>query len=101
MWQIAEDDIVDANVAPGPGFVVDNLDYRTLAEPRPDIPARWSHPIVIFACRSCHNMALDQQVQARLLFVRAASNQKIDVLPLDRKWPAGQVTDCRVPLFDR
>src|SRR5579859_3926169 len=54
VWPIAENNVIDSNVAPGTALLIDNLQARRLARPPPHIPGAGLHAIVIATCRRKH-----------------------------------------------
>ena len=66
----------------------------------PNVERGRLHPVVVPAGLCRDDLAVDQQVDARLALMRPAADQEADVAPLDRERSAGERADRRVLLAD-
>src|SRR6202035_1338134 len=85
---VALHDVIDIDVPPAAGVVINNLDDRVLADEVGDVPRM---PVEPFAAAGpivgpggrAHALAGDEQVDARLVRVHAAADKEINVFALD------------------
>lgn len=83
-------DLVDVDVAPGARLVVDDLDPRLLALQFANRPMLPGELLVVGPGGRADDLAIDEQVDARLAFVVAAADEEIQEPALDGEFRRGQ-----------
>src|SRR4051794_20341033 len=76
-------DLVDVDVTPRAFPSVNDLKASFPARELPNIPASWLKFLVVLACRRPNDFPVDQKVHARLPAVRAAPDEKRQVVSVD------------------
>lgn len=77
--------MIDADVPPAAGLLVDDFDLCRLAKELFDVPGDRKHLIVVATGGGPRDLAVDEQVDAGLPFVRSAAHQHVDQLSRDLK----------------
>src|SRR5262249_35113214 len=95
---VAENDVVDADMAPGTGLGIHDFKVGALALQGSDIERRDPHLVLIVAGGGADDVAIDNQIEATLAWMRAAANEEIDVASFNAEWPARQFACLRVAL---
>ena len=98
---IAEHNVVHPDIPPGPRRVVHNLKPAGLSCPLAHIPTQRAHGVLVKTRRRQHHLVIHSEVHAGLVFVRAAADQKRDVIPLYTEGSADQLTGRRILFLNR
>ncbi len=82
---VAELDLIDVDVAPRPSRRIHDLNMRFFAGQVAHVPVAPLQPLVVLAGGGADDLAVHQQVDARLARLVAAADQEADVAALDRE----------------
>jgi len=93
--------MIDADMAPAAGGVVDDLDLCGLPDELRHVPRFPLHVLVIVAARGADNFSAHEQIDMEDAGIPTTSNQKVNRLVVDLEIGRMQFTDCAVAAMER
>ena len=97
---VGHDDPAHADIAPGAGLAIDDLQLGRLALPFVNAKGSRPHAVVVVTGGRANGLAVDQQIDARLAWVIASADPEAEKLALDGERPAGELAGLVVFLAD-
>src|SRR4051812_12806082 len=94
---VALDNVVDVDVPPGAGGLIDDLNLGLLAREGLHIPTRRDQAIAVPTGSASHDFPIHEQVQTGVAFVAAAGDEEGDVRPLNFESGGCERTDWSIP----
>ncbi len=87
---IAERDSPDSDVSPSAGVRVDDLEHALAPAPRPNVEVAKRHPVAVASSGRANDLAVHEQVEARLPRVIAAADPELNEVAVDREDLTGE-----------
>ncbi len=93
---VGKHDVVDADIAPASGDLIDDLQPSLLAFQLADVEGGAEHAVVVAAGDRCDDLVVDQQIDARPIRMGSAADEELDEMSLDREGATRQRADLAV-----